>query len=165
MMRIVGGSVGRATPSASSVGSQHLSTPPGPLHPQPRPLRPPVLRRPRPTPMMTGTLSLTHTASPRLLVAPAAAVAQPADAAGASRLCSRQASPSPAQSRQALYVERILTCSLWCSARFRLAWRRWLWVLSLGTCTLLRVMGSVGGRGLFLALLALAVARRTARQL
>ena len=48
----------------------HLSTPPGPLHPLPRPLRLPVLRRPRPTPTMTGTLSLTHMASPRRLVAP-----------------------------------------------------------------------------------------------
>ena len=49
---------------------RHLSTPLGLLHPQPRPPRPPVLRRLRPTPMMTGTLSSTHTASPRLLVAP-----------------------------------------------------------------------------------------------
>ena len=36
-------------------------------HPQPRPPRRHVLRRLRPTPMMTGTLSSTHTASPRLL--------------------------------------------------------------------------------------------------
>ena len=49
---------------------RHLSTPPGLLHPQPRPPRLPALQRLRPTPMMTGTLSSTHTASPRLLVAP-----------------------------------------------------------------------------------------------
>ena len=36
----------------------------------------------------------------------AAAVAQPADAAGAGRRRSRQAPPSPAQGRQALYVAR-----------------------------------------------------------
>ena len=48
----------------------HLSTPPGPLHPPPRPPRPPVPRSRRPIPMTNGTLSLTHTASPRLLVAP-----------------------------------------------------------------------------------------------
>ena len=40
------------------------------LHPLPGPPRPLVLRSLRPTPMTNGMLSLTHTASPRLLVAP-----------------------------------------------------------------------------------------------
>ena len=57
-----------------------IPTSPCPLHPLPLPSRPPVLRKPRPTPMMNGTLSSMLTASPRLLVAPTA-VAQPADAA------------------------------------------------------------------------------------
>ena len=48
---------------------RHLATLPGLVHPQPRPPRPPVLRRLRPTPMMTGTLSSMHMASPRLPVA------------------------------------------------------------------------------------------------
>ena len=46
--------------SGGSQPSADLSVPP----------RPPVLRKPRPTPMMNGTLSSTLTASPRLLVAP-----------------------------------------------------------------------------------------------
>ena len=53
----------------------------------------------------------------------AAAVAQPDDAAGASRRASRQASPSSAQSRQAIHVEGHLTCSHRCHARVRLARR------------------------------------------
>ena len=52
------------------VMSCDLSTPPGPLHPPPRPPRLPVPRSLRPTPMTNGTRSSTHTASPRLLVAP-----------------------------------------------------------------------------------------------
>ena len=56
------------------VARSHLPTSPCPLHPLPRPPKPPVLRKPRPTPMMNGTLSSTLsstlTASPRLLVAP-----------------------------------------------------------------------------------------------
>ena len=48
----------------------HLSTPLGPLHPPPRPLRPLVPRSLRSTPTTNGTLSLTHTASHRLLGAP-----------------------------------------------------------------------------------------------
>ena len=40
------------------------------LHPLLRPPRPLVPRSPRPTPMTNGTRSLTHTASPHLLVAP-----------------------------------------------------------------------------------------------
>ena len=61
-------SLALSTPPQSA--RSHLSTPPGPLHPLPRPPRPLVLRSLRPTPMTNGTLSLTHTASPRLLVAP-----------------------------------------------------------------------------------------------
>ena len=68
-------------PSCASPASLALSTPPQlahrhlqksprPLHPRRRPPSPPVLRRPRPTPMTTGTLSSTLTASPRLWVAP-----------------------------------------------------------------------------------------------
>ena len=37
-----------------------------------------------------------------------------------------------------------------CSARFRLAWRRWLWVLSWTRAHFRGSWGSVGGRGLFL---------------
>ena len=48
---------------------RHLATLPGLLHPQPRPPRLPALQRLRPTPMMTGTLSSMHVASPRLPVA------------------------------------------------------------------------------------------------
>ena len=48
---------------------RHLATLPGLLHPQPRPPRLPALQRLRPTPMMTGTLSSMHMASPRLPVA------------------------------------------------------------------------------------------------
>ena len=48
----------------------HLSTPLGPLHPPPRPLRTLVPRSLRPTPTTNGTLSLTHMASHRLLGAP-----------------------------------------------------------------------------------------------
>ena len=61
-------SLALSTPLQSA--RRHLLTPPGPLHPQPRLLRPPVPRSPRPIPMPIGTLSLTHTVSPRLLVAP-----------------------------------------------------------------------------------------------
>ena len=61
-------SLALSTPPQSA--RSHLSTPPGPLHPLPRPPRPLVLRSLRPTPMTSGTLSLTHTASPRFLVAP-----------------------------------------------------------------------------------------------
>ena len=69
----------------------------------------------RPTPTTNGTLSLTHTASPHFSGGTAAAVAQPADAAGASR-CARDKRPPPsAQGRQALHVEGHLTCS---SCRF-----------------------------------------------
>ena len=62
-----------ASPALSTLlqsARRHLSTSPGLLHPLHRPPRPPVPRRPRPTPMTTGTLSSTLTASPRLLVAP-----------------------------------------------------------------------------------------------
>ena len=48
----------------------HLSTPPGPLRPPPRPPRPLVPRSLRPTPTTNGTLSVMHTASHRLLGAP-----------------------------------------------------------------------------------------------
>ena len=48
---------------------RHLAALPGLLHPQPRPPRLPALQRLRPTPMMTGTLSSMHMASPRLPVA------------------------------------------------------------------------------------------------
>ena len=83
-------------PSCASHPSLMLSTLPqlvrslpptllDPLHPLLRPPRPLVPRSPRPTLMTNGTHSLTHTASRHLLVAPRPAVAQPADAAGASR--------------------------------------------------------------------------------
>ena len=100
---------------------RHLSTPPGLLHPQSQPPRHPVLQRLRPTPMITGTLSSTHTASLRLLVA-----SRPPSPSRPTP----HAPPSPAQSRQALHVEGDLTRSLRCSARFWLAWRCWLWVWS-----------------------------------
>ena len=153
---------------AASVGSQPPVDASGALcTPQPRPLRPPVLRRPRPTPMMTGTLSLTHTAWPRLLVAPRPAVAQPAEAAGASRRGSRQASPSPAQSPpSAPCGEKFDVLSLvLCAFSAEVA------SLAVGFCpghvhtseghgevlvVVVFFCGSGAGRGLFLALLALA---------
>ena len=48
---------------------RHLAALLGLLHSQPRPPRLPALQRLRPTPMMTGTLSSMHMASPRLPVA------------------------------------------------------------------------------------------------
>ena len=55
---------------AASAGSPPPVDASGPPAPLPRPPRPLVLRSLRPTPMTNGTLSLTHTASLRLLVAP-----------------------------------------------------------------------------------------------
>ena len=86
----------------------HLSRPLGFLHPSPWPLRPLVPRSLRSTPTTNGTLSLTHTASHRLL----------------ESACSRQASPPSAQSCQALHVEGHLICSLRSSVRFRLVRHR-----------------------------------------
>ena len=105
----------------------------------------------------------------------AAAVAQPADAAGASRRARDKASPPSAQSRQALHVEGHLICSLRYPARFRLARHRCSWVCpghvhtSEGHVEVLvdavLSCGSRAARGLSLASSTLALAWQTARLL
>ena len=108
-------------PSCASHASLALSTLPqlvrslpptflDPLHPALRPPRPLVPRSPRPTPMTNGTHSLTHTASPHLLVAPrppSPSRLTPLELVGV--LATSVA--ASAQSRQALHVEGYLVCS------------------------------------------------------
>ena len=110
---------------------RHLATLPGLLHPQPRPPRLPALQRLRPTPMMTGTLSSMHVASPRLPVAlrppspsrptPLELVGAPATSAAA--VCARPPS--------ALCGGRSDVLSLrafgWCGVQLRLCLLRRCW--------------------------------------
>ena len=85
MMRIVGGSVGRATPSASSVGSQPPVDASGPSAPSaPASEAPCAAETASNSDDDWDALLDAHGLAPSLGNA-AAAVAQPADAAGASR--------------------------------------------------------------------------------
>ena len=139
-------SLALSTPLQSA--RRHLLTPPGPLHPQPRLLRPPVPRSPRPIPMPIGTLSLTHTVSPRLLVAPrppSPSRPSPLELVGVLATSVAVASEKP-PSAPCGGIFNVLSPVL-CAFSAGVASQAVGFVL--GTCTLPR---GVGGRGLFLRL-------------
>ena len=98
---LVTGLAVKSSPRCFSHPHHHLTTLPDLLHPQPRPPRLPALQRLLPTPMMTGTLSSIHMASPRLPVAlrpPSPSRLTPlelvgAPATSAADVCARPPSP------------------------------------------------------------------------
>ena len=123
---------------AASVGSQPSVDASGPSAPSAPASRPLVPRSPRPTPMTNGTHSLTHTASPHLLVAlrpPSPSRLTPLELVGvlATSVAAVSAKPPSAPCGG---TSSLLLLSL----RVPPFWRGYAGGLALGTCMLSRVM-------------------------